>query len=406
MTDAVAAALARLDALTGTPWQNLVVARRDQQARADAVRAAGPLAGMTLAVKDNIDVRGLPSRAGSDALASGPPATADAPVVAALQAAGAVTVAKAHMDELGAGATGLSSRDGPARHPHDPARITGGSSSGSAALVALGVVDLAVGTDTGSSVRGPAALCGCVGLVPRQALLPRDGVQPLSRTLDRVGLIAVSVGTLARAWRSLAPDAAARQPAVGVVECGDADPEVSAAVAVVADRLRMTYEVRTVAFPAAHELLQVYDTIVAYEFRGVLAALGDRTALLGTDLQRRLARTAFPSDTAYTQALRRLAVARSRILHELPVDVLLLPTCPQVAPTLVSAADPATSRRLMSYCVPFSVLDLPAVTVPAPTDGLPVGAALVGVRVDETQLLEIAAHIEMPPSTASTTPVM
>jgi aspartyl-tRNA(Asn)/glutamyl-tRNA(Gln) amidotransferase subunit A len=109
---------------------------------------------------------------------------------------------------------------------------------------------------------------------------------------------------------------------------------------------------------------------------------------------------------AYTQALRRLAVARSRILHELPVDVLLLPTCPQVAPTLVSAADPATSRRLMSYCVPFSVLDLPAVTVPAPTDGLPVGAALVGVRVDETQLLEIAAHIEMPPSTASTTPVM
>jgi Asp-tRNA(Asn)/Glu-tRNA(Gln) amidotransferase A subunit family amidase len=127
-------------------------------------RWRGPLHGVAVGVKDLIDVAGLPTRAGSNVLADAPPATVDAPVVARLREAGAVVVAKLHTHEFAYGPTGDVAATGPARNPHDPSRITGGSSSGPAAAVAAGHLPLALGTDTGASVRTPAALCGVTGL--------------------------------------------------------------------------------------------------------------------------------------------------------------------------------------------------------------------------------------------------
>jgi aspartyl-tRNA(Asn)/glutamyl-tRNA(Gln) amidotransferase subunit A len=162
-----------LDRLAADPYNTVITLddrALERAAALDAELAAGrwrgPLHGVAVGVKDLIDVAGLPTRCGSLVFADAPPAAADAPVVARLLEAGAVVVAKLHTHEFAYGPTGDVAATGPARNPHDPSRITGGSSSGSAAAVAAGHLALALGTDTGASVRTPAALCGVVGLKP------------------------------------------------------------------------------------------------------------------------------------------------------------------------------------------------------------------------------------------------
>ena len=142
-------------------------------------RWRGPLHGVAVGIKDLIDVAGLPTRAGSNVLDGAPPARVDAPVVARLREAGAVVVAKLHTHEFAYGPTGDVAATGPARNPHDPSRITGGSSSGSAAAIAAGHLALALGTDTGCSARTPASLCGVVGLKPTLGRLSTEGAFPL-----------------------------------------------------------------------------------------------------------------------------------------------------------------------------------------------------------------------------------
>src|SRR4051794_32827793 len=176
----------------------------DRAAELDAELARGdwrgPLHGVALGVKDLFDVAGLPTRAGSDVLADARPADADAPVVARLREAGAVPVAKLHTHEFAYGPTGDVSATGPAHNPHDPTRITGGSSSGSAASVAAGYVPLALGTDTGCSVRTPAAHCGAVGLKPAFVHVSTTGEFPLAESLVHVGLLTGDAHSAAVAW--------------------------------------------------------------------------------------------------------------------------------------------------------------------------------------------------------------
>ncbi|PZF82355.1 amidase family protein [Jiangella anatolica] len=382
--------LAYFDALAGTPWGNLVVARRDDEARAEAAVAAGPLEGLVAAVKDNIDVASLPTRLGSDA-SDDRPAGVDAAVVAAVRRVGAVIAAKTHLHELGAGVSGLVGRDGPARHPLDPERITGGSSSGAAALVALGAADFALGTDTGASVRAPAALCGCVGFVPRQDRLPRHGVTPLNPTLDRVGVLARDLRTMRRVWTALAdpPVPLDRPLRIGVVATG-AEPAVALGVAAAARALDARHEVTQLRFGRADELRSIYRVVSAFEFARLVDGQGERAALLQPELRTLLDATRFPGEGEYAEALVALASARTTVAEELGVDVLLLSTVPVTAPR-AAGVDRAVHARLLADCTPFSVLDWPALSIPAPGPGLPVGVQLVGVRIDEAELLAVAA---------------
>ncbi len=245
-TEHVRATLDALDGLLGTPWENLVAARNDDAALAAAARAdeaiaagdwIGPLHGIAVAVKDNIDVAGMPTRCGSAVLAGAPPAANDARIVARLREAGAIVVAKTHLHEFAYGPTGAINASGPAAHPHDPNLVPGGSSSGSAALVAKGVVPVAIGTDTGCSTRTPASLCGIVGMKPSFDALPTSGAFPLSTTFDHIGLLAADVLDVSLAWGALPGIAHVRTPVAGLRVGrlrGDhwdvADPAIAAAV--------------------------------------------------------------------------------------------------------------------------------------------------------------------------------
>jgi Asp-tRNA(Asn)/Glu-tRNA(Gln) amidotransferase A subunit family amidase len=215
--DAEATAL-NLDLLTaherlerlGRPL-NAVVSVADAPERA----ATGPLAGRPVAVKDIIAVKGLPTRCGSPAT-SAEPAAEDAPLVAALRAAGAEVFATTQCLEFAAGFAHPAV--GGTRNPRDPSRTAGGSSGGSAALVAAGVCDLAIGTDTGGSIRIPAAYCGVVGLKPTYGLVPVGGVFPLSPSLDHAGTLTRTAGDAIALLRAVAA------PAPGDPAPGDLPP--------------------------------------------------------------------------------------------------------------------------------------------------------------------------------------
>ncbi|AKE88157.1 amidase [Rhodococcus aetherivorans] len=393
--------LADLDALDGTPWSNLVAARNDaaaleSAARADAELAAGnwigPLHGVAVAVKDNIDVAGMPTRCGSNVLADAPPAARDARIVERLREAGAVVVAKTHLHEFAYGPSGLVNASGPARHPHDPTRITGGSSSGSAALVAKGIVPLALGTDTGCSVRTPAALCGVVGLKPTRGALPVDGVFPLSTTFDHVGLLARDVLDAGLAWGALPGIAHLRTPVsglrVGRLRGGLWDVPDAAFESALDDACRtlahLGAEVRDVTLPETDDLLAVYPVVTgseAYETHqrwfendpdlyqpataALLAAQRDRPA------------------TDYVRAVRTAARLRRDVLRRLRRDDGLdaLITVTTLLRSAALDSDPAALRGpLLQMCIPFSVLGVPAVSVPAPGGGdFPIGVQVIGL---------------------------
>lgn len=431
-TEHVERVLAALDALSGTPHANLVIARDDERARADAQRASeqiaaggwlGPLHGVAVAVKDNIDVAGLPTRGGSAVLADAPPAAADAEVVARLRAAGAVVVAKTHLHELAYGPTGAVSADGPARHPTDPDRITGGSSSGSAALVALGVVALAVGTDTGCSVRTPASLCGVVGLKPTLGALPTAGVLPLSTTLDHVGVLSADVHGAAVAWDVLArgeegTGGGIQAPGVTGLRIGlptgemfrVLDPAIGEALETAAATLRRGgADVVEVEVDDVEALAATYPVIVGAEaYATHAAALAEHPERFQALTRERLQAQARITALEYLTALRTRARLRAATLHTLGrtfgLHALLCASTPLRATRLGEPEHAGEDVRgaLLRLGIPFSVLGVPAVSVPAPgvpgspggsAAALPVGLQVAGVSLEERGVLRVAAAI-------------
>jgi Asp-tRNA(Asn)/Glu-tRNA(Gln) amidotransferase A subunit family amidase len=374
----------------------------------------GPLSGMPVAVKDLIDVAGLPTRCGSAMLADAPPAREDAAVVARLRAAGAVVVAKTHTHEFAYGSTGDVAAEGPCRNPHDPQRITGGSSSGSAAAVAAGLVPLAVGTDTGCSTRTPAALCGVIGLKPARGVFPTAGAFPLSETLDHIGLLGADINTVASAFGALTgrrvdPSA----PVAGTVVGRPIDPywrvhdpEITAAVNRAAEALQAGgATVREVQLPGIDELAATYRVIVGVEacttHRHWLAQRpGDYQPATATRLQEAAGYTADDYVTAQRTRRRLTAELTTRMLTE-GIDVLLLATTPLRATPIgarqVEAPDGeqvAVLPALLSLTLPFSLLGWPAVSVPAPEiTGLPAGIQVAAVRGGEQAALAACAHI-------------
>ncbi len=196
--------IARFDPLLNCFTAILAERARAAAARIDALIAAGrdpgPLAGVPFAAKNLFDIAGLTTLAGSKILADNPPATRDAFAVAQLESAGAILVGALNMDEFAYGFTTQNTHYGATRNPHDCARTAGGSSGGSAAAVAAGLVPLTLGTDTNGSVRVPAALCGVFALKPSFARLSRRGVYPFVDSLDHVGVFARSVRDLTVAY--------------------------------------------------------------------------------------------------------------------------------------------------------------------------------------------------------------
>ncbi|MEE2031654.1 amidase [Rhodococcus chondri] len=400
-TDHIRKVLSDLDALDGTAWSNIVAARDDHAAleaaaRADAEIAAGnwigPLHGVAVAVKDNIDVAGLPTRCGSNVLADAPPAGRDARIVEKLREAGAIVVAKTHLHEFAYGPTGLINAAGPAAHPHDPTLISGGSSSGSAVVVAKGIVPVALGTDTGCSVRTPAALCGIAGFKPSRRALPRDGVFPLSTTFDHVGLLTADSLDAGLAWGALPGVAHLRTPVSGLrvgrlrggiwdITDPDFDSALDTACRTLAD---LGAEVVDVTLPETDDMLGVYPVVTgseAYEtHQRWFEADPDRyqpatAALLEAQRDRRASEYLRAARTA--QKLAHEALHRLRRIEKL--DALITVTTGLRSASM--DADPVDLRGpLLQWCIPFSVLGVPALSVPAPGGGpTPIGLQIIGL---------------------------
>ncbi|MCK2219067.1 amidase [Actinomadura sp. ATCC 31491] len=375
--------------------------------RADAELAAGedrgPLHGMPVAVKDLIMIAGLPVTMGSRHFAGHVPGT-DAACVALLRRAGAVVVGTTTTHEFAYGPTGDRSAGGPARNPWDPSRMTGGSSAGSGAAVAAGLVPLALGTDTGGSVRIPAALCGVSGFKPAYGAIPADGVFPLSRTLDHVGVLAATPEDclLAYGCLAVAPPPAASAPAVAWLEPESlfpGDPRVTAAARAAAGDVRA--EVRMPA-EVAELFRETYLAIQSCETAAVHAGrLAAAPGLFDPEVLDRLRLAAELPGWRYVRALeaRRALEEHAEALFG-GHDVLAMPAVPILAPPIGAREVTAGGARvqvraaLLAMTSPWNVLGRPALTVPAGTvDGLPVGLQLVARPGGEAALFAAARQV-------------
>jgi Asp-tRNA(Asn)/Glu-tRNA(Gln) amidotransferase A subunit family amidase len=370
--------------------------------------ADGPLAGQPVAVKDIIAVAGLPTRCGSPA--SDPaPAAADATVVHRLRAAGAEVFATTQCLEYAAGFA--HPQIGDTRNPRDPSKTSGGSSGGSAAVVAAGVCDLALGTDTGGSVRIPAAYCGVVGLKPSYGALPTAGVFPLSPACDHVGTLTATVAGTARLYGVLAgedlpggdwlDEAGDQRFTVGVLAAQLADPSVTPAVRAAIDRalgrLRAAgWEVRELTAPWLASLAEWEEVLSVIVAREATAVHRDRdTSRYAEGTRALLEFGAGVSDEQYEQALARRAVLTAAIDENLAeVDVLAGPTvgfqAPEEDPPFGVGEDSGEGR----FTGPYNLTGHPALSLPVPVDGLPAGLQLAGRRGGDWPLLRVAAAAE------------
>src|SRR6516164_101323 len=367
--------------------------------------ASGPLAGRPVAVKDIVEVAGVPTRCGSPA-SSPEPAMADAAVVARLRAAGAEVFATSQCLEYAAGFAHPGVGD--TRNPRDPSRTSGGSSGGSAALVAAGVCELALGTDTGGSVRIPAAYCGIAGLKPTYGLLPVTGVFPLSPACDHVGTLTATVSGAGELLAALA-DPGALAPAgnggprftIGVLSAQLADPSVTPAVhravtGALAVLAAAGWRLREISAPWLDQLAAWQDTLaVIVTAEAAMVHRGRDWTRYAEGTRALLGYGASVTSDQLQGAKRQRAELSAAIEASLTgVDVLAGPTvgyqAPEEDPPFGAGADAAESR----FTGPYNLTGHPAVSIPVPGPGLPIGLQLAGRRGADLALLRTAAAAE------------
>ena len=355
--------------------------------------------GVRLAVKDLIDLAGLLTTAGSAALEkTATPADRDAPCMAGARTAGAVIVGKVNLYELAFGASGLNDYFGTPVNPLDRQRVPGGSSSGSAVAVADGDADIAYGSDTGGSIRVPAAFCGVTGLKTTHGRIPLGGVWPLAPSLDTVGPMARDVAGVAAGMALLEPGFAVDVPPAG--RLGrirpteiDVDPAIDSAVDAALARSGLT--VTDAALPgwlAAREACGVIIDAEAAESNRELMTDPVKRDLLGAEVRARLDGGA--AITADQLAAARAAQpawrdAMTKALSE--VDLLVLPTVPFYPPLLTEAR----GIHFTAYTNPVNLAGFPAVALPVPSSQrLPASLQLIGPPGSEALLLATAAIVE------------
>ncbi|WP_328832478.1 allophanate hydrolase [Streptomyces sp. NBC_00252] len=419
----VQAAYARIEAVNRPEiWIDLrPQAEVEQEARTlDDRLTAGeqlPLAGRLFAAKGNIDVHGLPTTAGCPAYAYTP--EADAPVVARLRAAGAIVLGTTNLDQFATGLVGTRSPYGAVRNAHDPERISGGSSAGSAVAVALGIVDFALGTDTAGSGRVPAAFNGIVGLKPTRGLVPTAGVVPACASIDCVTVFA---RTLPEAEQALSfmtspptrilPPLAQRTPGPWRIavpprdQLGELDEGWAETYAEAVTRLRAAgCEIRTLDLtPFTEAAAMLYQGAFVAERYTAVGAFIDKAMASGAEgLDPAVAGIItgardIPAHQLYADEAR-LGALRTLALAELAdADALLLPTTPG-HPTLTEvAADPlGANARLGRFTNSTNLFDLAAVAVPSGVvNGLPFGVMLIGPAFTDDRLARMARDLTPP----------
>ncbi|MCK9922836.1 Asp-tRNA(Asn)/Glu-tRNA(Gln) amidotransferase subunit GatA [Frankia sp. AgPm24] len=425
----------------------LAAARRVDQRRA-AGEALGPLAGVPLALKDVLATRGMPTTCGSRIL-EGWQAPYDATVVTRLRAADVVLLGKANMDEFAMGSSTENSAYGPTRNPWDTTRIPGGSSGGSAAAVAAFEAPLAIGTDTGGSIRQPAAVCGLVGVKPTYGAVSRYGLVAFSSSLDQAGPLARTVGDAALLHAAIAGHdaldstsvdvpvppvvaAAARRDVrgmrVGVVRelSGDGyDPGVRAAFAAAVETLtELGAEIVEVSCPHFTYAMPAYYLIAPSECSSNLARfdamrfglrLGDdgqagaeevmsrtREAGFGPEVKRRIilgtyALSSGYYDAYYGQAQKvRTLISRDFAAAYEQVDVLISPTTPTPAFPIGAKVDDPVAMYLSDLCtIPSNLAGGPAMSLPVGlADGLPVGLQIMAPTFADDRLYRVGGALE------------
>jgi aspartyl-tRNA(Asn)/glutamyl-tRNA(Gln) amidotransferase subunit A len=445
------AALTDVAARDGEIHAFLEVLADEALAQADAVddalaqgRDPGPLAGVPVALKDNLCTRGLPTTCGSKILEGWRPPY-DATVVQLLRAAGAVALGKTNMDEFAMGSSTENSAFGPTRNPRDRDKVPGGSSGGSAAAVAAGFTSLGLGSDTGGSIRQPAALCGVVGMKPTYGRVSRYGLVAFASSLDQIGPFAANVEDAALLYDVLARHdpcdttslrlaAPPTREAVGagvedirVGVCPDliagCAPDVAARVYEAADALAAAgAKVEEVCVPEFGYGLTAYYLIAPAEASSNLARydgvryglrveaddaaamnLATRTAGFGAEVKRRImlgtyALSAGYYDAYYAQAQRvRTMVVQAFERAYASVDVLLGATAPTTAFPLGDKVDDPMAMYMSDICtIPSNLAGHPAVSVPfgAGADGLPVGVQVLAPALGERLLFQVAGAVE------------
>ena len=383
----------------------------------------GPLAGVPFAVKNLFDIAGITTLAGSKIHAGNPPAISDATAVERLRSAGAILLGGLNMDEYAFGFSTENTHYGPTRNPHDPERVAGGSSGGSAAAVAAGFVPLALGTDTNGSIRVPAAFCGIFGLKPTYGRISRAGVFLFAESFDHVGPFARSVRGLSLAFDVLhGPDPKdpvcsdrANESSTPRLEKGveglrvaivddayfrQGTPETFDAVSKAARALGID---RTIHVPDVEKARAAAYIITACEGSSLhLQDLRTRPAEFDPTVVDRFLAGALMPASWYLHAQRFRTVYRNR-MRELfhSVDVILTPTTPCHAirigqPAIILDGKEVVSRpNLGIFTQPFSFIGLPIVSVPIFEPGsLPFGVQVIGAPYKEEAVLRVAWQLE------------
>ncbi|MCJ2123293.1 AtzE family amidohydrolase [Methylobacterium sp. J-077] len=426
----VASALDRIARIDGRVGAFTDVLTERALARADALDAAigrgepaGPLAGVPFAVKNLIDVAGLPTRAGSTINRDRPPAARDGTVVRRLEAAGAILVGALNMGEYAYDFTGENVHDGDAHNPHALDHMTGGSSGGSGAAVAAGLVPLTLGSDTNGSIRVPSAFCGCFGLKPTYGRISRAGSFPFVGSLDHLGPMARSVTDLTLAYDAMqGPDpedpvatTRAPEPAAPGLEAGigglriavaggyfarGGDPEAFAAVARVAEALGASC---TVEIPEAHRARAAAYLITAAEGATLhLDRLRTRPRDFDPAVRDRLIAGAMIPAPFVERAQRFRRWYRDAVLALFDgVDVILAPATPCRAPKggqthfVLDGVTLPVRANIGLFTQPISFIGLPVVAVPVRLDaGLPLGVQVIAAPWREDLALRVARQLE------------
>ena len=356
--------------------------------------------GPTVAIKDCIDIHGMQTCGGSAALAGQPAAMAHADVVRHFLNAGWQITGKANMHELAFGMTGINEHAGTPVNPQDVTRIPGGSSSGSAAAVSACLVDVAVGSDTGGSIRGPAACCGVIGLKPTFGRVSRAGAYPARSTLDCIGPLARTMELIIDAMEVMAPgfdrtqataDAAART--VAVVSTSS-EPSMTEAVE---QAVALTgWRTRRATLPG---MGQAFDAGLALINAETYAAFGHLTGQgkLGADIEQRLSAAGATTGEAIAAAERVRQVFTGEVDALLEdADALVLPTLPHLPPTLAEVRAGRSVIAMSSLIRPFNLSGHPALSIPIPMAGASVLASLqlVGRKGRDEDLCALGLHLQ------------